>query len=128
MRSRSTALAVILCLLTLTAIVPFASAQGPQAGSGFIAVVPQTLTIPTATPTTGTLTAIKITRITNQGGTLCWRTSVCNNCDGDHHRFFHKSTAGRDRNPDWPKYVSSSAPGHRSNIPKFAGSGRDCAE
>ena len=70
MRSRSTVLAVILCLLTMTAIVPFASAQGPQAGSGFLPVAPQTLTIPTATPTTGTLTAIKISRITNQGGTL----------------------------------------------------------
>ena len=66
MRIRSFLFTLALCVLALSAIVPAASAQAN--GSGFIPVAPQSLTLNNTT--TGTLTAVKITRVANQGGQL----------------------------------------------------------
>ena len=63
MRVRSLLVAAVVCALAFVAIAPTASAQ-----SGFIPVANQQLSLGSAG--TGTLTAVRITRITNQGGQL----------------------------------------------------------
>jgi hypothetical protein len=63
MRVRSIVFAAVLCALAIVAVAPAASAQ-----TGFIPVANQSLNLGSAG--TGTLTAVKITKITNQGGQL----------------------------------------------------------
>jgi hypothetical protein len=63
MRVRSIVFAAVLCALAIVAVAPAASAQ-----TGFIPVANQALDLGSAG--TGTLTAVKITKITNQGGQL----------------------------------------------------------
>lgn len=68
MKFRSLLLTLSLCAMLAVALVPAASAA--SGGSGFIPVAPQTLTNPNTGATLGTLSSVKITRVTNQGGQL----------------------------------------------------------
>jgi hypothetical protein len=110
MRVRSIVFAAVLCALAIVAVAPAASAQ-----TGFIPVANQALDLGSAG--TGTLTAVKITKITNQGGQLLASgLATVTTSTGTAIGSFTNAPLAATQIPTGPNTMSDSPSRHRSNF------------